>query len=126
MKSILIVEDSSTVREMVVFVLKDDRLELVEAADGVEALALAKKREFDLVITDHNMPNMEGMDLAIALRDMEQYQSTPILMLTTESDPLLKSKGKEIGVNGWILKPLSPSKFKPAIEKLLGLVSPDA
>lgn len=121
MRSILIVEDSSTVREMVTFVLKDERLKIVEAEDGLEALDLAKKQNFDLVITDHNMPNMKGIDLAIALRNMGSYKETPILMLTTESDPRLKKVGKDIGITGWILKPLSPQRFKPAIEKLLAI-----
>lgn len=121
MRSILIVEDSSTVREMVTFVLKDERLKIVEAEDGLEALDLAKKQNFDLVITDHNMPNMKGIDLAIALRNMGSYKETPILMLTTESDPRLKKVGKDIGITGWILKPLSPQRFKPAIEKLLDI-----
>ncbi|KZY38876.1 MULTISPECIES: response regulator [unclassified Oleiphilus] len=121
MRSILIVEDSSTVREMVTFVLKDERLKIVEAEDGLEALDLAKKQNFDLVITDHNMPNMKGIDLAIALRNMESYKETPILMLTTESDPRLKKVGKDTGITGWILKPLSPQRFKPAIEKLLDI-----
>ena len=84
-----------------------------------EALELAKSKNFDLVITDQNMPNMLGIDLALALRNMEQYKITPILMLTTESDPELKAKGKEIGINGWVLKPLSPERFKLAIGKLL-------
>lgn len=121
MRSILVVEDSSTVREMVMFVLKDERLNIVEAEDGVEALDLAKRQRFDLVVTDHNMPNMKGIDLAIALRELDAYKTTPILMLTTESDPRLKQIGKEIGVTGWILKPLSPERFKPAIEKLLDI-----
>lgn len=121
MRSILIVEDSSTVREMVLFVLKDERLDLVEAEDGQEALEIAKKKQFDLIITDHNMPNMTGIELAIALRKIEAYQSTPILMLSTESDPRLRERGRDAGINGWVLKPLSPKTFKPTIEKLLGL-----
>ena len=119
MKLVLIVEDSSTVREMVAFVLKGENIKTVEAEDGVIALDLAKKHNFDLIITDHNMPNMLGIDLAYELRQLEEYQTTPILMLTTESDPKLKKRGKEIGVTGWILKPLSPSRFKAAIDKLL-------
>lgn len=119
MKSILIVEDSSTVRSMVAFVLKDKKLQIEEAEDGEEALEKAKKHHFDLIITDHNMPNMNGMDLSEALRNTEEYADTPILMLTTESDPQLKKRGKDLGLTGWVLKPLSPERFKPAIEKLL-------
>ncbi len=65
------------------------------------------------------MANMKGIDLAIAPRKLEAYKETSILMLTTESDPRLKKMGKDIGLTGWILKPLSPERFKPAIEKLL-------
>ena len=108
MRSILVVEDSFAFREMVGFALKGEEFELTNAEDGLEALEVAKNKQFDLVITDHNMPNMLGLDMAEALRKMEGYQTTPILMLATESDPRLKEKGKAIGINGWVLKPLSP------------------
>lgn len=119
MRSILVVEDSLAIREMVGFALKGEEFELTNAEDGLEALEVAKNKQFDLVITDHNMPNMLGLDMAEALRKMEGYQTTPILMLATESDPRLKEKGKAIGINGWVLKPLSPERFKLAINKLL-------
>lgn len=121
MKSILIVDDSSTVRDMVLFVLKDTKFLLAEAEDGLEALGLATCKQFDLIITDLNMPNMTGIELAEALRNLENYRNTPILMLTTESDPVLKQKGKDLGLTGWVMKPLSPARFKPAVEKLLAV-----
>lgn len=123
MKRILVVDDSSTVREMVTFVLKDTKFELVEAEDGLEAFEIAKKKQFDLVITDLNMPNMNGLELTEALRNLKGFRDIPILMLSTEADPLLKKQGKDLGLTGRVLKPLSPARFKPAVERLLGVAS---
>jgi len=119
MKNILIVEDSSTVRKLVAFLLKGDDISISEAEDGEEGLILAKEKNFDLLISDYNMPNMNGLELVTALRTMEHYQNLPILMLTTESDPELKEQGKALGLTGWIIKPLNPEIFKKVVGKVL-------
>jgi len=119
MKHILIVEDSFSIRELVAFLLKSDDIAISKAEDGLGGLELAKKQHFDLMISDHNMQNMNGLDLVVELRKIEKYQTLPILMLSTESDPALKQRGRDLGLIGWIVKPVNPDNFKKTIEKIL-------
>lgn len=119
MKKFLVVDDSFTIREMVSACIEGDGKTIAQAEDGVEALALAKKTNFDFVVTDNNMPNMDGLTLVEELRKLDQYQKVPILMLSTESDPTLKARGKEVGVTGWILKPINQVTFSAIVEKVI-------
>lgn len=119
-KSILAVDDSASIRQMVAFTLKGAGFEVVEAVDGVQAQSQAQQRRFDLVLTDQNMPNMDGLSLVRALRGMPQYSSTPILMLTTESSDDMKAKGKAAGATGWIVKPFDPNRLLQVVGKVLG------
>ncbi len=120
MASILAVDDSASMRQMVSFTLKGSGYEVVEASDGVEALAIAKTRSFDLVVTDVNMPNMDGIELIRELRKLPSFKFTPLLMLTTESGMDKKQQGKAAGATGWIVKPFNPEQLLATIKKVLG------
>ena len=120
MASILAVDDSTSMRQMVSFTLKGAGYEVVEAADGVEALDIAKNRSFNLVITDVNMPNMDGIALIGELRNLPDYKFTPLLMLTTESSAEKKQQGKAAGATGWIVKPFNPEQLLNTVKKVLG------
>ena len=118
--SILAVDDSASMRQMVSFTLKGAGYDVVEAADGVEALHLAKGRSVNLVITDVNMPKMDGIALIRELRALPSYKFTPLLMLTTESGAEKKQVGKAVGATGWIVKPFNPDQLLNTVKKVLG------
>jgi len=116
---ILTVDDSSTMRQMITFTLKGANFEVLEAGDGVEALEVAKGKKLSLIITDVNMPRMDGITLVQRLRALPEFRFTPILVLTTESDASMKQKGKEAGATGWIVKPFSPEKLLDVVNKVI-------
>jgi len=120
MANILAVDDSASMRQMVSFTLKGAGHTVVEAVDGVDALAKAKGAKFDLVISDVNMPNMDGVTLIKELRALPSYKFTPMLTLTTESGMDKKMEGKQAGATGWIVKPFSPDQLLATIKKVLG------
>ncbi|MEM7617101.1 MAG: response regulator [Pseudomonadota bacterium] len=117
----LIVDDSKTMREMVNFTLVREGMEVIQAEDGVEALEMANdnKNNIDIVITDINMPNMDGITLIAELRKVSEFKYIPILTLTTESDASKKEEGKKAGATGWIVKPFNPEKLIKVINKVL-------
>ncbi|MCP5415204.1 MAG: response regulator, partial [Chromatiaceae bacterium] len=117
--SILAVDDSASMRQMVSFTLKGAGYDVVEAADGVEALKIARTRSVNLVITDVNMPNMDGISLIRELRALPSYKFTPLLMLTTESSADKKQQGKSAGATGWIVKPFNPEQLLNTVKKVL-------
>jgi len=121
MANILAVDDSASMRQMVSFTLKGAGHTVVEAVDGVDALAKAKGAKFDLVISDVNMPNMDGITLIRELRALPSFKFTPMLMLTTESTAEKKQEGKAAGATGWIVKPFNPTQLKSAITRVLRL-----
>jgi two-component system chemotaxis response regulator CheY len=106
-------------RQMITFTLKGAGFDILEAGDGVEALEVAKGKKLSLVITDVNMPRMDGITLVQRLRALPEFKFTPILVLTTESDASMKQKGKEAGATGWIVKPFSPEKLLDVVNKVL-------
>ena len=118
-KTILTVDDASTVRKMVSFTLRGAGHDVLEAPDGVNALALLRDRQVDLVITDIHMPNMNGIELTRQLRAQPGFGRTPILLLTTESDPGKKAEGRAAGATGWIVKPFSQEQLLAIVAKLL-------
>lgn len=120
MASILAVDDSASMRQMVAFTLKSAGHSVTEASDGNEALTLAKSAQFDLVLSDVNMPNMDGLSLARELRSLPNFKFTPILMLTTESGMDKKTEGKAAGATGWIVKPFNPDQLLATIKKVMG------
>jgi two-component system chemotaxis response regulator CheY len=105
---------------MVCFTLKSAGYEVIEAVDGVDALNKAKAKAMDLVLTDQNMPHMDGLGLVRALRQLPAYRSSPILILTTESGVDMKSQGKAAGATGWLVKPFDPLRLIEVVQKLLG------
>lgn len=119
-KKIMTVDDSSSVRQMVGLTLKGAGYEVVEGVDGKDALAKLKAAPVDMVITDLNMPNMDGIALIKELRALPQYKFTPIVMLTTESQAGRKQEGKSAGATGWIVKPFKPPQLLDVIKKVLG------
>ena len=120
MKSILAVDDSPSIRSMVSFTLKNAGYEVVEAVDGMDALAKAKAKVMNLVLTDQNMPLMDGLTLVRSLRQLPSYRSVPILILTTESGVDMKAKGKAAGATGWLVKPFDPQRLIDVVRKVLG------
>ena len=119
MAKILAVDDSASMRQMVSFTLKGAGHDVVEAVDGVDALSKAKDAKFDLIISDVNMPNMDGIELIKELRALPAFKFTPMLMLTTESTGDKKQQGKAAGATGWIVKPFNPDQLLATIGKVL-------
>lgn len=119
-KTILAVDDSASIRQMVSFTLKSAGYDVIEAIDGMDGLEKAKSLSIDLVLTDQNMPRMDGLTLIKSLRAMRQYASTPILMLTTESSDAMKSQGRAAGATGWLVKPFDPQKLIEVVRKVIG------
>jgi two-component system chemotaxis response regulator CheY len=117
--SILAVDDSASMRQMVSFTLKGAGYDVLEASDGTQALNIAKTRAVNLVITDVNMPNMDGISLIRELRSLSSYRFTPLLMLTTESSPEKKQEGRAAGATGWIVKPFNPEQLLNTVKKVL-------
>lgn len=119
MATILAVDDSASIRQMVAFTLKQAGHQVIEAADGEQALSLARTQKADLVITDINMPKMDGITLIKNLRTLPNYKFTPILTLTTETSADKKMEGKAAGATGWIVKPFNPEQLLSTIKKVL-------
>lgn len=116
MAKILIVDDSNMLRDMVKYALNEGGYnDIVEGVDGVDGLAKAKMQVFDLIISDINMPNMNGFELIGELRKLPTYTKTPILTLTTEKNDDMKARGKAAGATGWIVKPFVPEQLLKAV-----------
>jgi two-component system, chemotaxis family, chemotaxis protein CheY len=119
MKRVLIVDDSSSVRQMVGLTMQNAGFDTVEAVDGTDGVNKANTSKFDLVITDLNMPNLDGIGLILALRKTPAYTFIPILMLTTESQIAKKEEGRKAGATGWIVKPFNADQLTAVIRKLV-------
>lgn len=119
-KTILAVDDSNSIRKMVLLTLKSAGYDVVEAVDGQDALERAKDRAVNLVLTDQNMPRMDGLTLIRSLRELPEYKTTPILVLTTESSAEMKTKGREAGATGWLVKPFAPQGLVDVVKKVIG------
>jgi len=119
MHSILAVDDSASMRQMVSFTLKSAGYSVTEAVDGQDAWEKSGSRDFDLVLTDQNMPRMDGIGLTKKLREHPKFKSTPILILTTESSDQMKLAGRAAGATGWLVKPFDPTKLIEVIRKVI-------
>lgn len=119
-KTILTVDDSASVRMMVSFTLKENGYSVIEAADGKEGLSKMNETQVDLVITDLNMPNLDGIGLIRGIRATPENRFTPIIMLTTESQDGRKQEGRAAGATGWIVKPFRPEQLVAVVRKVLG------
>lgn len=118
-KRIITVDDAATMRKMVSFTLKGAGHEVLEASDGQEAFNLLRQQSVDLVISDVNMPNMDGIELTRQLRTLPNYARTPIILLTTESDATKKTQGRAAGATGWMLKPFNQNQLLALVSKVL-------
>ena len=118
-KAILVVDDTRSMRRMVVTVLQDAGYSVEEAADGAEALEKAKHRVYDLVVTDHNMPRMDGITLVRSLRQLAQYDAVALIVFSTETDADLKARGRAAGATGWMAKPFDPAKMLDLVRKFV-------
>jgi len=116
---ILTVDDSVAMRQMVEVTLTSAGYDVQQAENGREALDIANTQSFDLVITDVNMPHMDGLTLVRNLRGLPSYKHTPLLVLTTENTPERKTEGREAGATGWLVKPFNPEKLLATVAKVL-------
>lgn len=120
MKTVLALDDSASVRQMVKLTLSSAGYAVVEASDGLQGLAQAKATSCQMVVTDLNMPNMDGLTFIRELRQIPAYKGVPIVFLTTESDDTIKQAAKAAGATGWITKPFKPEQLTAVAKKLLG------
>ncbi len=122
MKTIMIVEDSATTRSMIRAVLEEfDEVETVEAASGFEAIKLLPSQEVDLVVTDINMPDINGLELINFMRKDERWLNTPIIIISTERSEEDKRRGVALGANAYITKPFDPEDLQGLVKELFGL-----
>lgn len=119
MPTILAVDDSASMRQMVSFTLKNAGFDVTQAVDGQDAYEKASQQDFDLVLTDQNMPRLDGIGLTKKLREHPKFKATPILILTTESGDQMKQAGKAAGATGWLVKPFDPAKLIDVIGRVL-------
>ena len=119
-KTILSVDDSASIRQMVKMTLAGAGYDVVEACDGSDALGLARSKRVSMVVTDLNMPNMDGLGLIRELRKLPEYTGVPILFLTTESDEQKKIQAKAAGATGWITKPFRQDQLLAVVKKVIG------
>jgi two-component system chemotaxis response regulator CheY len=119
MPLILAVDDSASMRQMVSFTLKSAGYLVVEAVVGADAWDKAGRQAFDLILTDQNMPRMDGISLTRKLRETSQYQLTPILILTTESGDDMKRAGRDAGATGWLVKPFDSIKLLEVLRMVI-------
>jgi two-component system chemotaxis response regulator CheY len=117
-KRILTVDDSRTMREMVAMTLRKAGFQVIQADDGVNALKVLVDNEVDIIITDLNMPNMDGLELVKALRAKPEFKGTPILFLTTRNTDSDKQQGRAAGATGWITKPFDPQRLLQVVNKV--------
>ncbi|WP_404416166.1 response regulator [Marinospirillum sp.] len=117
-KTLLVVDDSASVRQVVGMALRGAGHEVVEAVDGKDALSKLDGRKIHLVISDVNMPNMDGISFVKAMKTKPEYKFTPVLMLTTESEEGKKAEGKAAGAKAWLVKPFKPDVLLSAVSKL--------
>lgn len=118
-KTILIVDDSASVRQVVAISLRGAGYDVIEGSDGKDALSRLKGQKVHLIISDVNMPNMDGISFVKAVKLLPAYKFTPIVMLTTESQETKKREGQEAGAKAWIVKPFKPDQLLGVVQKLV-------
>lgn len=119
-KTVLIVDDSASVRQVVTIALKGDGYDVIDACDGKDALSKLDGRKIHLIVSDVNMPNMDGITLVKEVKKLPAYKFTPIVMLTTEGADDMKQQGKAAGAKAWIVKPFQPAQLLQAAKMLIG------
>lgn len=118
-KSVLVIDDSASIRKLVCIALGGRGYELIESVDGAEALDLVRSRHVDLIICDVNMPKLDGISFLKELRELDEHRFTPVIMLTTESQEALKEEGHAAGARAWIVKPFQAEQLVSAVGRLL-------
>ena len=118
-KTILVVDDSASLRQVVAIALKGAGYDVIEAADGKDALSKLTGQKVHLIISDVNMPNMDGITMVKEIKQMAAYKFTPIIMLTTESQESKKAEGQAAGAKAWVVKPFKPEQMLQAVSKLI-------
>ncbi|KPY23930.1 response regulator [Pseudomonas syringae] len=118
-KSVLVVDDSSSVRQVVGIALKSAGYDVIEACDGKDALGKLTGQKVHLIISDVNMPNMDGITFVKEVKTLASYKFTPIIMLTTESQESKKAEGQAAGAKAWVVKPFQPAQMLAAVSKLI-------
>jgi two-component system chemotaxis response regulator CheY len=118
-KTFLVVDDSASIRQLLSFAIQDAGYDVLVAENGNEALARLAATKIDMVITDLNMPDMDGIELIRQLRGMPDHKFTPIVMLTTEAQEEKKKQGRAAGASGWIVKPFSPEQLMNVVHKFV-------
>lgn len=118
-KKILIVDDSASLRQVVNIALTGAGYEVIEACDGADALTKLDGTKINLIVSDVNMPNMDGITFVTEVKKLDNYKFTPIIMLTTESQDDMVQKGKEAGAKAWLVKPFKPEQMLDAVQKLV-------
>ncbi|OPY66035.1 MAG: hypothetical protein A4E57_02976 [Syntrophorhabdaceae bacterium PtaU1.Bin034] len=119
-KTIMVVDDSASMRQMVSFTIRNSGYDVIEATDGQDALDKTNGKPIHMIITDLNMPRLDGIGLIKGVRAQPSYRFIPIIMLTTESQDSKKMEGKQAGATGWIVKPFKPDQLVAVIKKVLG------
>jgi two-component system chemotaxis response regulator CheY len=118
-KTVMIVDDSASLRQVVAIALKGAGYDVIEACDGKDAIAKMTGQKIHLIISDVNMPNMDGIAMVREVKKMANYKFTPIIMLTTESQETKKKEGQEAGAKAWVVKPFQPQQMLDAVSKLI-------
>jgi two-component system chemotaxis response regulator CheY len=118
-KTILTVDDSRTMRDMLKLALEDAGYQVVQATDGLHGLEVLRDQKPDVIVTDINMPRLDGYGLIEGVRNDQHLRSIPILVLTTESDAEKKTRARNAGATGWIVKPFDPAKLVAAIQRVM-------
>jgi two-component system chemotaxis response regulator CheY len=119
-KRVLVVDDSSAIRQSISFVLEQDGYEVVEAGDGMEGLDKLTFEPVQLIITDVNMPNLDGISFIRRVREQDRHKFLPVIVLTTESQNSKMEEGKKAGATGWIVKPFSAERLLNVVKRVLG------
>jgi len=118
-KNVLVVDDSSSVRQVVGIALKSAGYDVIEASDGKDALSKLTGQKVHLIISDVNMPNMDGITFVKEVKKLANYKFTPIIMLTTESQESKKAEGQAAGAKAWVVKPFQPAQMLASVSKLI-------
>ena len=118
-KTIMIVDDSASLRQVVAIALKGAGYDVIEACDGKDALGKLDGKKIHLIISDVNMPNMDGISFVKAAKQLPAYKFTPVIMLTTEAGDSKKAEGQAAGAKAWVVKPFQPAQMLAAVSKLI-------
>ena len=118
-KTILVVDDSASLRQVVSIALKGAGYDVIEGCDGKDALTKLTGQKIHLIISDVNMPNMDGLTFVKAAKEKPEYKFTPVIMLTTEAGEAMKQQGQAVGAKAWVVKPFQPAQMLTAVSKLI-------